>query len=263
MVRCFDNDNVVHVDGSVDPVRDKDVIDTELQLKDAETLQKRLDKLKRQIKSMDKQLIRQHEIATRLLAHIEEGNNARSFPHEPEEIPVITDFYLLTWKPVMYVCNVDEDSVVDGNAYTAQIKELVKNENAEVLLISAVIEADIAELETYEERMEFLDDLGLSEPGVNKVIKACYQLLNLITYFTAGEKEVRAWTVKVGSKAPQAAGVIHSDFERGFIRAEVIKYADYIKYGSESGVRDAGKMSVEGKEYVVTDGDIMHFRHNT
>lgn len=263
VVRCFDDDNIVHVDGSIDSARDKDVIDTELQLKDLDTLDKRVDKLKRQVKSMDKTIVRQYNIAKALQEHIEQGKNARSYEATEAEIPLIEELYLLTWKPVMYVCNVDEESVLTGNQHTENFKKIVADENAQVLYISAAIEADIAELESYEERLEFLSDMGLEEPGVNKVIQSCYNLLNLITYFTAGVKEVRAWTVEVGSKAPQAAGVIHSDFERGFIRAEVIKYDDYIKYGSESAVREAGKMSVEGKEYVVGNGDIMHFRHNT
>lgn len=262
VVRCFEDDNIVHVDGSVDSVRDKDIIDTELQFKDLETLEKRLDKLRRQAKSMNKEIIRQVEILDKLYKHIEQGNNARSCDIEENDIEFMKSLYLLTSKPVMYVCNVDEDSVIDGNNHTARFLETVANENAQVLFISAAIEADIAELETYEERMEFLEDLGLQEPGVNKIIHACYNLLNLITYFTAGVKEVRAWTIQVGTKAPGAAGVIHSDFEKGFIRAEVIKYADFVKYGSESAVKNAGKMGVEGKEYVVGDGDVMHFRFN-
>jgi GTP-binding protein YchF len=262
VVRCFDDGNVVHVDGSVDPVRDKDIIDTELQFKDLETLEKRLDKLRRQAKSMDKEAIRQVEITQKLYNHIEQGNNARSCEIDENDQPFVDEMYLLTSKPVMYVCNVDEGSVIDGNNHTARFMETVKEEDAQVLFISAAIEADIAELDTYEERMEFLQDMGLEEPGVNKIIEACYRLLNLITYFTAGVKEVRAWTIIEGTKAPGAAGVIHSDFEKGFIRAEVIKYDDYVAYGSEAAVKTAGKMGVEGKEYVVGDGDIMHFRFN-
>lgn len=262
VVRCFDDGNVVHVDGSVDSVRDKDIIDTELQFKDLETLEKRLDKLRRQAKSMDKEIIRQVEVTQKLHDHIEEGKNARSCDIDENDLPLVEEMYLLTWKPVMYVCNVDEESVISGNNHTARFLETVKDENAQVLFISAAIEADIAELDTYEERMEFLEDMGLEEPGVNKIIEACYRLLNLITYFTAGEKEVRAWTIIEGTKAPGAAGVIHSDFEKGFIRAEVIKYNDYVEYGSEAAVKTAGKMGVEGKEYVVGDGDVMHFRFN-
>ncbi|NJN77417.1 MAG: redox-regulated ATPase YchF [Saprospiraceae bacterium] len=262
VVRCFDDDNIVHVDGSVNPLRDKDIIDTELQFKDLEVLEKRLDKLRRQAKSMDKEIIRQAEICEKLYKHIEQGNNARSCEISENDQDFVDEMYLLTAKPVMYVCNVDEDSVVNGNAYTASFAELVANENAEVLLISAAIEADIAELESYEERMEFLADLGLEEAGVNKIIRSCYNLLNLITYFTAGVKEVRAWTIEVGTKAPGAAGVIHTDFEKGFIRAQVIKYNDFVEHGSEAAVKAIGKMGVEGKEYVVGNGDIMHFLFN-
>jgi len=262
VVRCFDDDNVVHVDGRVDPVGDKEVIDTELQLKDLETLEKRLEKLRKQAKTNDKAAVHAVEFCEGLKAHIEGGNPARTFPAEENDLPMLREFFLLTAKPVLYACNVDEAAVINGNAYSKQFEAAVANEGAQVVLISASIEADIAELETYEERMEFLSDMGLKEPGVNKVIHACYRLLNLITYFTAGEKEVRAWTIIEGTKAPGAAGVIHSDFERGFIRAEVIKYNDYVEHGSESACRDVGKLSVEGKEYVVTDGDVMHFRHN-
>lgn len=262
VVRCFDDDNVVHVDGKVDPVGDKGVIDTELQLKDLETLDKRLEKLRKQAKTADKAALKAVDFAERLKAHIENGNSARTFEMQSDEEKQYNEFFLLTSKPVLYVCNVDESSVGSGNEHTEKFKTAVADEDAQVILISAQIEADISELESYEERMEFLSDMGLSEPGVNKVITACYALLNLITYFTAGEKEVRAWTIEKGTMAPGAAGVIHSDFERGFIRAEVIKYNDYVGYGSESACRDAGKMAVEGKEYVVTDGDVMHFRHN-
>jgi len=262
VVRCFDDDNVVHVDGRVDPVGDKDIIDTELQLKDIETLDKRLEKLRKQAKTNEKTALRALEFAETLKAHIEEGKPARTFAVEDNDSKMFHEFFLLTAKPVLYVCNVDESSVNDGNTYTKAFQTAVAQEDAQTILISASIEADIAELETYEERMEFLTEMGLSEPGVNKVIHACYRLLKLITYFTAGEKEVRAWTIREGTLAPGAAGVIHSDFERGFIRAEVIKYDNYVSLGSESACRDAGKMSVEGKEYVVGDGDVMHFRHN-
>lgn len=262
VVRCFDDGNVVHVDGDVDPVRDRDVIETELQLKDMETLEKRIDKLKKQAKAQDKEVLKQLDLVQRLLAHVEEGNSARSFEVAPEDVEFVESLYLLTSKPILYVCNVDEDSVLTGNAHTEAFKAAVANENAEVILVSAQIEADIAALDSYEERMEFLQDMGLEEAGVNKLIRACYDLLKLITYFTAGEKEVRAWTIEVGTKAPQAAGVIHSDFEKGFIRAEVIHYADFVQYGSENAVKEAGKLGVEGKEYVVQDGDVMHFRFN-
>jgi len=263
VVRCFKNDNVVHVDGDVDPVRDKEVIDTELMLKDLETVEKRLEKLKKAAKGGKKDDQRMVEIGERFRAHLEEMKPARTIEVDTkEEEDLLTDMFLLTSKPVLYVCNVDEDSVNDGNEYTAAFKEAVKDEKAEVIYLSAEIEADIADLESKEERQEFLEEMGLSEPGVNKLIRSAYALLNLITYFTAGVKEVRAWTIEKGWKAPQAAGVIHTDFEKGFIRAEVIKYNDYVTLGSESAVKDAGKMGVEGKEYVVGDGDIMHFRFN-
>lgn len=262
VVRCFEDENVVHVDGNVDPVRDKDIIDMELIFKDLETMEKRLDKFKKAAKGGDKEEAKKVAFAESLIAHLEEGNSARSFEvPEPMEAE-FKDLYLLTSKPILYVCNVDEGSVVDGNDHTKAFQEKVKNENAEVLLVSAGIEADIAELETMEERMEFVEEMGLSEPGVNRLIFSCYKLLNLITYFTAGEKEVRAWTIKEGWKAPQAAGVIHTDFEHGFIRAEVIAYNDFVSFGSEAAVKQAGKMNIEGKEYVVQDGDVMHFLFN-
>lgn len=262
VVRCFEDENITHVDGNVDPVRDKEVIDTELQLKDIETLEKRLEKARKKAKSLDKEAIHQVDFIERLVAHIEEGESARSFEVEENDEAFFQELQLLTGKPVIYVCNVEETAVNDGNEHTARFKETVANEAAEVIYISAAIEADIAELETYEERMEFLSDMGLDEPGVHRLIRACYKILNLITYFTAGEKEVRAWTIEVGTKAPGAAGVIHTDFEKGFIRAEVIKFSDFMDLGSESACREAGKLGVEGKEYVVEDGDIMHFRFN-
>ncbi len=262
VVRCFDNDNIVHVDGNVNPVRDKEIIDMELILKDIETVEKRIEKLAKMAKSGDKGDKAKLEWSQELLAHLEAEKPARILEWEDEKGKFIKEMYLLTHKPVLYVCNVDEGSVVDGNRYTEEFKNAVSNENAEVILISAAIESDIAELDTMEERMEFVKEMGLEKPGVNRVIQACYKLLNLITYFTAGEKEVRAWTVLEGSKAPQAAGVIHTDFEKGFIRAEVIKYNDFITFGSESKARENGKLSSEGKEYIVGDGDVMHFRFN-
>ncbi len=263
VVRCFEDDNVIHVDGNVDPVRDKEIIDMELLFKDMETLEKRLDRLKKNAKSGDKDALRAVDFAERLTAHLESGQSARSFHLETEEEKdLFNSLSLLTAKPILYVCNVDESAILTGNIHTERFRQLVANEKAEVILISAGIEAEIAELESKEERMEFLSAMGLDEPGVNKVIRACYKLLNLITYFTAGEKEARAWTIVKGTKAPQAAGVIHTDFEKGFIRAEVIRYDDYIRYGSEAAVKEAGKMGVEGKEYVVGDGDVMHFRFN-
>ncbi len=262
VVRCFDNDNVIHVENSVDPVRDKEIIDTELLLKDLETVEKRLEKFKKAAKGGDKVEVKRLEILTSIKETMDDGKPARVLDLDKEGQEILSDMYLLTAKPILYVCNVDEASVIDGNEHTKKFEELVKEEKAQVIYITAGIEADIIELDSIEERLEFLAEMGLKEPGVNKLITATYKLLNLITYFTAGEKEVRAWTIQEGWKAPQAAGVIHTDFEKGFIRAEVIKYNDYIEFGSESAVKDAGKMGVEGKEYVVGDGDVMHFRFN-
>lgn len=264
VVRCFDDDNVVHVDGSVDPVRDKEIIDTELQLKDLDTVEKRLAKIAKVAKTGgDAQAKKEAALLERLKSVLEEGKSARVIqPQNDDEEDLLREYQLLTSKPILYVCNVDEGSVIDGNEHTKKFKEVVAEENAEVLIISAAIEADIAQLDSVEDQLEFLQDLGLNESGVAKLIKAAYKLLDLITYFTAGEKEVRAWTITQNTKAPQAAGVIHTDFEKGFIRAEVIHYADYVEYGSESACRDAGKLHVEGKEYIVHDGDIMHFRFN-
>lgn len=262
VVRCFENENVIHVDGSVDPVRDKEIIDTELILKDIDTVEKRIEKQKKAAKGGDKAEVKKVELLEAIHAHLEDSKPARSYDASEEAEEMLKDMQLLTAKPIIYVCNVDEMSVNDGNEHTKRFAECIKDENAEMLLISAGIEADIAELDTKEERMEFIEEMGLKEPGVNQVIRSCYNILNLITYFTAGEKEVRAWTVLRGSTAPQAAGVIHTDFEKGFIRAEVIKYTDFVEYGSESAVKNAGKQGVEGKEYIVEDGDIMHFRFN-
>jgi len=261
VLRCFDDGNVIHVDGSVDPIRDKEIIDTELQLKDLDTVAKRIQKVEKMAKT-DKDAKRTFEILTVIKNHLEGGNSVRSAALNQDDFDYIEDLGLLTQKPVLYVCNVDENSVIDGNAYVDLVKEAVKDEQAEVLIISAKIESEIAELESYEERQEFLADLGLTESGVNKLIVAAYRLLDLYTYFTAGVKEVRAWTITKGFTAPQAAGVIHTDFEKGFIRAEVIKYNDFITLGSENACKEAGKLGVEGKTYVVEDGDIMHFRFN-
>lgn len=262
VVRCFEDGNIVHVDGGINPARDKETIDFELIMKDMDIVEKRIDKLKKLAKTGKKEDVKKVEIATSLYAHLESEKPARSFDWPEGTKEEFGDLLLLTDKPIMYVCNVDEESVISGNSHTEAFKEQVMDENAETVLISASIEADIAEFEEEEEKMEFLSEMGLKEPGVNRVIRAAYSLLDLITYFTAGEKEVRAWTVRKGSSAPQAAGVIHTDFEKGFIRAEVIKYADYEQLGSESAVRDAGKLSIEGKEYIVEDGDVMHFRFN-
>ncbi len=262
VLRCFDDDNVTHVDGSVNPVRDKEIIDIELQLKDLETVDKRLQAAQKSAKSGDKNILKAVSILEKYKKVLESAESARTVELDETERLLAREFQLLTNKPILYVCNVDEGSVQSGNAHVEAVKAAVADENAEVLIIGAAIEADIAELETYEERQEFLTDLGLEQAGVAKLIQAAYKLLNLYTYFTAGVKEVRAWSIKNGFTAPQAAGVIHSDFEKGFIRAEVIKYNDYISLGSEAAVKDAGKLGVEGKEYVVEDGDIMHFRFN-
>ena len=262
VLRCFDDGNIVHVDGNVNPIRDKEIIDIELQLKDLETIEKKIQSLARVIKSGDKDAVKENELALKIKEGLEQSISVRGLGFDASDMEVIKGFNLITSKPVMYVCNVDEASVLSGNAYVDQVRAAVANENAEVLIIGAKIEADITELETYDERKMFLDELGLDEPGVNRLIRSAYALLNLQTYFTAGVKEVRAWTIHKGSTAPQAAGVIHSDFEKGFIRAEVMKYDDYVNYGSESAVKEAGKFKVEGKEYVVADGDIMHFRFN-
>ncbi|MDO4461477.1 MAG: redox-regulated ATPase YchF [Bacteroidia bacterium] len=263
VLRCFDDDNITHVDGSVDPVRDKEVIDTELQIKDLETVEQRIQKCEKQaISGKDPEAKKQLDILLRYREALQAGKNARTVElTEPEE-KIAKGFFLLTSKPVMYVCNVDEGSVVTGNAYVEAVREAVKDEDAEILVIAAQTEAEINELETYEERQMFLNDLGLEESGVVKLIRSAYSLLKLRTYFTVGEKEIRAWTFHDGFKAPQAAGVIHSDFEKGFIRAEVIKYEDFITLKSEAACKEAGKLGVEGKEYVVQDGDIMHFRFN-
>ncbi len=262
VLRCFEDDNVVHVDGKVNPINDKEVIDFELQLKDLETIQKKMDGLKRKVKTGDKAVVKEYEVLERYEKALEAGESARTVDVTDEEAIYVYDSHLLTNKPVLYVCNVDEGSVVDGNEHVEAVKAAVANENAEVIMIGAQIEADIAELETYEERQEFLQDMGLKEAGVNVLIRAAYKLLNLDTYFTAGVKEVRAWTISKGMTAPQAAGVIHTDFEKGFIKAEVIKYNDFVELGSEAACKDAGKLGVEGKEYIVEDGDVMHFRFN-
>ncbi|NNE54953.1 MAG: redox-regulated ATPase YchF, partial [Flavobacteriales bacterium] len=262
VLRCFDDGNVVHVDESVDPVRDKEVIDIELQLKDLETVEARVGKVERAAKSGDKEQKRIYDVLMKVKECLEAGRSARTLDLEDPEKEVMKDLQLLTGKPVMYVCNVDEGSVTSGNDHVKRVRDAVKDEDAEVLIIGAGIEAEIAELDDPEEREMFLADLGLEEPGVSKLIRSAYTLLDLETYFTAGEKEVRAWTVRAGSTAPEAAGVIHTDFQKGFIRAEVIKYDDFVSLGSESAVKEAGKMRVEGKEYIVQDGDVMHFRFN-
>ncbi|MCR5862611.1 redox-regulated ATPase YchF [Flavobacterium sp. J372] len=263
VLRCFDNDNIVHVDGSVNPIRDKETIDIELQLKDLETVEKRLEKVKRTAKAGIKEAVVEDALLENIKAVLLQGKSARVVqPKNQDETDLMESFQLITTKPVLYVCNVDEGSAATGNKYVEQVRELVKEEDAEVIVLAVGTEADITELETYEERQMFLEDLGLKEPGASALIRAAYKLLKLQTYFTAGVKEVRAWTIQVGDTAPQAAGVIHTDFEKGFIRAEVIAYDDYVAFGSEAKVKEAGKLRVEGKEYIVKDGDVMHFRFN-
>ena len=262
VIRCFEDGNIIHVEGSVNPIRDKEIIDIELQFKDLETVIKRIDKTAKGAKAGNKDAQKLLAILELYKTTLEQGKSARVVKLNEEETELVSDLNLLTTKPVMYVCNVDEKSVVSGNAMVEMVRKIATEEHAQVMIICAKLEADIAEMEDAEDRIVFLEDAGLSEPGVNTIIRSAYELLNLSTYFTAGVKEVRAWTIQKGMKAPQAAGVIHSDFEKGFIRAEVIAYADYVQLGSESACRDAGKLSVEGKEYVVSDGDIMHFRFN-
>ena len=262
--RCFDDDNVTHVDGTVNPVRDKEIIDTELQLKDLETIEARIQKVQKQAQTGgDKQAKVLYDVLLRYKEALEQGKSARTVQFESkDEQRAAHDLFLLTSKPVLYVCNVDEASAVTGNQYVEQVREAIREEGADLLVVAAKIESEIAELETYDERQMFLEEIGLEESGVNRLIKAAYKLLNLETFITAGEMEVKAWTFHKGWKAPQCAGVIHTDFEKGFIRAEVIKYEDFLTYGSEAAVREAGKLNVEGKDYVVQDGDIMHFRFN-
>lgn len=263
VLRCFEDPNVVHVDGSVNPVRDKEIIDTELQLKDLESVEAKMKKFEKIAKTgTDKEAVKTYNTLTKVKETLESGRSARAAGLDETELPFVADLHLLTIKPVMYVCNVDEASAKTGNAFVEAVREAVKGENAEILVITAQMESEISALETYEEKQMFLADMGLDEPGVNKLIKAAYKLLTLQTYFTAGEKEVRAWTITRGMKAPEAAGVIHTDFTKGFIKAEVIGYNDFITYGSESAARDNGKLRIEGKEYTVADGDVMHFRFN-
>ncbi len=263
VLRCFDNDNIVHVDGSVDPIRDKETIDIELQLKDLESVEKKLDKVKRAAKTGNKDAQKEEAVLLKIKDGLEAGTSIRALDiSEDDREAFVKPLQFITDKPVLYVCNVDEGAAVNGNDYVKQVKDAVVTENAEVIVLAVGTEADITELDDYEERQLFLQDMGLEEPGASVLIRAAYKLLNQQTYFTAGEKEVRAWTVNIGATAPQAAGVIHTDFEKGFIRAEVIKYDDFVKYGSEAKAREAGKLGVEGKAYVVNDGDVMHFLFN-
>jgi len=262
VLRCFDNDNIIHVDTSIDPVRDKETIDIELQLKDLETVQKRLERVKRTAKTGNKEAQAELVVLLKIEETLLQGISVRAIDFSEKEQEFIAPLQFITSKPVLYVCNVDENSAVTGNGYVDQVKEAVKNEDAEVIVLAVGTEADITELEDYDERQLFLEDIGLDEAGVSRLIRSAYKLLNLQTYFTAGVKEVRAWTIQIGATGPQAAGVIHTDFEKGFIRAETISYEDYVTFGTEAKVKEAGKMRVEGKEYVVQDGDVMHFRFN-
>ena len=263
VLRCFDDNNFVHVDGSVDPVRDKEVVDTELQIKDLETIESRIAKVQKQANTGgDKDAKKLLDLLLRYKSALEAGKSCRTVELGADEEAMAHDLFLLTNKPVMYVCNVDDSSAINGNAYVDAVREATKDENAEILIISARTESDIAEMESYEDRKMFLDEMGLEESGSARLIQGAYKLLGLQTFFTAGADECRAWTINKGDKAPKAAGVIHSDFEKGFIRAEVIKYEDFINYKSEAAVRAAGKLATEGKEYIVQDGDIMHFLFN-
>jgi len=262
VLRCFDDDNIIHVDNSINPIRDKETIDIELQLKDLETVQKRLERVKKMAKTGNKEAQNELEVLLTVENTLLQGKSIRSIEFTENQFEFVKPLQFITAKPVLYVCNVDEKSAVSGNAYVDLVKESVKDENAEVIVLAVGTEADITELDDYEERQMFLADIGLEEAGVSRLITSAYKLLNLQTYFTAGVKEVRAWTIPIGATAPQAAGVIHSDFEKGFIRAETIAYTDFVTFGSEAKVKEAGKMRVEGKEYIVKDGDVMHFRFN-
>ena len=263
VLRCFDNNNIVHVDGSIDPVRDKEIIDIELQLKDLEVVLKKLEKVSRVAKTGNKESQKEEEVLNKVVQNLENSKNVRSIDFSKDEYSeYVKPIQFLTDKPVLYVCNVDENSITKGNSYVDRVKNSINDESAEIIILAAGIESEINELNDYEEREMFLKDLGLDEPGSNKLINSTYTLLDLQTYFTAGPKEVRAWTIPIGVTAPQAAGVIHTDFEKGFIKAEVISYLDYVNYGSELKAKEAGKMRSEGKSYIVNDGDIIHFLFN-
>ena len=262
VLRCFDNEALPHIDGSVDPVRDLETIDLELQVKDLESVEKKLERIERAARTGDKDAKHGAEVLHHFREHFEGFNNARTLKIKEEDKKYIDDLFLLTMKPVIYVCNVDEKSAVSGNNYVEKVKEFLKGRNAEILVIAGAIEAEIAELESNEDRLAFLKDAGLTEPGVDKLVRAAYKMLNLQTFFTVGPMEIRAWTIKTGMTAPKAAGVIHSDLERGFIRAEVMKYKDFVSLGSEHACKEAGKFYIEGKNYIVEDGDIIHIRFN-
>ncbi|NLJ42617.1 MAG: redox-regulated ATPase YchF [Bacteroidales bacterium] len=262
VLRCFDDDALPHIDGSVDPVRDIETVDFELQVKDLESIEKKIQRLEKLAKSGDKDAKHGIEVLNRYRDHIGNFRNARTLEIKEDEKKYVDDLFLLTMKPVMYVCNVDEKSAVTGNKYVTRVREALHGKDVEILVIAGAVEAEIAELESMDDRLAFLSDAGLDEPGVDKMVRAAYKMLNLQTFFTVGPKEIRAWTIKKGMTAPQAAGVIHSDLERGFIRAEVMKYVDFVKLGSEHACREAGKFYIEGKSYIVEDGDILHIRFN-
>jgi GTP-binding protein YchF len=262
VLRCFDDNNIVHVENTIDPVRDKEIIDLELQLKDLETLEKRKEKISRLIKTGNKEASFQNDVLIKMIDHLQSFNPVRSIDFSEKEMVFSNTLDLITNKPVLYVCNVDESSAINGNDYVNKVKDAIKNENSDLLILAVATEADINELDNFDDRKAFLDDIGLSEAGSSKLIKKSYDLLNLQTYFTAGVKEVRAWTINKGMTAPQAAGVIHTDFEKGFIRAEVISFKDYSEFKSEIKVKEAGRLNIEGKDYIVNDGDVMHFRFN-
>jgi GTP-binding protein YchF len=262
VLRCFDDNNIVHVENTIDPVRDKEIIDLELQLKDLETLEKRKEKISRLIKTGNKEASFQNDVLIKMIDHLQSFNPVRSIDFSEKEMVFSNTLDLITNKPVLYVCNVDESSAINGNDYVNKVKDAIKNENSDLLILAVATEADINELDNFDDRKAFLNDIGLSEAGSSKLIKKSYDLLNLQTYFTAGVKEVRAWTINKGMTAPQAAGVIHTDFEKGFIRAEVISFKDYSEFKSEIKVKEAGKLNIEGKDYIVNDGDVMHFRFN-
>ena len=262
VLRCFDDNNIVHVENTVDPLRDKEIIDLELQLKDLETLEKRKEKISRLIKTGNKDALFQNELLVKMIVQLQSFKPIRTMNFNEKEKEFSDSLDLITNKPVLYVCNVDESSAVDGNEYVKKVKEIIFNENSDLLVLAVATEADINELDNYDDRKAFLEDIGLDEAGSSKLIRKAYDLLNLQTYFTAGKKEVRAWTIQKGMSAPQAAGVIHTDFEKGFIRAEVISFKDFIKHKTELKVKEAGKLNIEGKDYIVKDGDVMHFRFN-
>ncbi len=262
VVRCFDDDSLPHIEGSVNPVRDIETIDLELQLKDLDSVEKKISRMQKLVKIGDKEAKANIEVLNVYRDHLEEMQNARTAPVSEDDTKVVADLSLLTMKPVMFVCNIDEESISKSNRHVDAVKAAITEENVKILTVAASIESDIAELDTDEEKQEFLVDYGLTEPSFNIIIREAYDLLNLQSFFTVGQKEIRAWTIKKGMSAPEASGVIHSDLQRGFIRAEVMKYEDYVEHKTEAAVKSAGKFHVEGKNYIVGDGDILHIRFN-